>query len=195
MPPAHFALTEVLIVFVSIYSVYLLNSRKDFFALFGIVLIGLAATLGAIRFGLNSSETIVKLNTILGIYSGLTCIGLISVQMAYNLQWKHIYKLLLAILSISLIVSILWPKQFIFYLILIWSLISILIVMDYPNINIVKKIYRGMAMSILLIGFLTVRKNGLLTDLFIPSVSFHIYHIMIAVWIYAVTQLIKKPHI
>ena len=102
MPPAHFALTEVLIVFVSIYSVYLLNSRKDFFALFGIVLIGLAATLGAIRFGLNSSETIVKLNTILGIYSGLTCIGLISVQMAYNLQWKHIYKLLLAILSISL---------------------------------------------------------------------------------------------
>jgi len=195
MPPAHFALTEVLIVFVSIYSVYLLNSRKDFFALFGIVLIGLAATLGAIRFGLNSSETIIKLNTILGIYSGLTCIGLISVQMAYNLQWKHIYKLLLAILLISLIVSILWPKQFIFYLILIWSLISILIVMDYPNTNIVKKIYRGMAMSILLIGFLTVRKNGLLTDLFIPSVSFHIYHIMIAVWIYAVTQLIKKPHI
>ena len=195
MPPAHFALTEVLIVFVSIYSVYLLNSRKDFFALFGIVLIGLAATLGAIRFGLNSSETIVKLNTILGIYSGLTCIGLISVQMAYNLQWKHIYKLLLAILLLSLIVSILWPKQFIFYLILIWSLISILIVMDYPNTNIVKKIYRGMAMSILLIGFLTVRKNGLLTDLFIPSVSFHIYHIMIAVWIYAVTQLIKKPHI
>ena len=195
MPPAHFALTEVLIVFVSIYSVYLLNSRKDFFALFGIVLIGLAATLGAIRFGLNSSETIVKLNTILGIYSGLTCIGLISVQMAYNLQWKQIYKLLLAILSISLIVSILWPKHFIFYLILIWSLISILIVMDYPNTNIIKKIYRGMAMSILLIGFLTVRKNGLLTDLFIPSVSFHIYHIMIAVWIYAVTQLIKKPHI
>ena len=195
MPPAHFALTEVLIVFVSIYSVYLLNSRKDFFALFGIVLIGLAATLGAIRFGLNSSETIVKLNTILGIYSGLTCIGLISVQMAYNLQWKHIYKLLLAILTISLIVSILWPKQFIFYLILIWSLISILIVMDYPNINIIQKIYRGMAMSILLIGFLTVRKNGLLSDLLTPSVSFHLYHIIIAVWIYAVTQLIKKPHI
>ena len=194
MPPAHFALTEVLIVFVSIYSVYLLNSRKDFFALFGIVLIGLAATLGAIRFGLNSSETIIKLNTILGIYSGLTCIGLISVQMAYNLQWKHIYKLLLAILTISLIVSILWPKQFIFYLILIWSLISILIVMDYPNTNIIQKIYRGIAMSILLIGFLTVRKNGLLSDLLTPSVSFHLYHIIIAVWIYAVTQLIKKPH-
>ena len=112
MPPAHFAITEVLIVFTSIYSVYLLKNRRDFFALIGIILIGLAATLGAIRFGLSSGETIIKLNTILGIYSGLTCIGLISVQMAYNLQWKHIYKLLLAILIISLIVSILWPKQF-----------------------------------------------------------------------------------
>jgi hypothetical protein len=159
------------------------------------MLIGLAATLGAIRFGLSSGETIIKLNTILGIYSGLTCIGLISIQMAYNLQWKHIYKLLLAILTISLIVSILWPKQFTFYLILIWSLISILIVMDYPKTNIIQKIYRGMAMSILLIGFLTVRKNGLLSDLLTPSVSFHLYHIIIAIWIYAVTQLIKKPHI
>jgi hypothetical protein len=195
MPPAHFAITEVLIVFTSIYSVYLLKNRRDFFALIGIILIGLAATLGAIRFGLSSGETIIKLNTILGIYSGLTCIGLISVQMAYNLQWKHIYKLLLVILTISLIVSILWPKQFIFYLILIWSLISILIVMDYPNTNIIQKIYRGIAMSILLIGFLTVRKNGLLSDLLTPSVSFHLYHIIIAVWIYSVTQLIKKPHI
>ena len=97
MPPAHFAITEVLIVFTSIYSVYLLKNRRDFFALIGIILIGLAATLGSIRFGLSSGETIIKLNTILGIYSGLTCIGLISVQMAYNLQWKHIYKLLLTI--------------------------------------------------------------------------------------------------
>ena len=195
MLPAHYAITEVLIVASSIYSIYLLKGRKEFFALIGVMLIGIAATLGAIRYGFNSSETIIKLNMISGIYSGLTCIGLVCVQMAFNLQWKYIYKLLLAILVISLIISIVWPKQYIFYLILTWSLISILIVMDYPNHNILQKILRGMIMSILLIGFLTIRKNGLLADFINPSMSFHLYHLVIAVWIFAVTTLIKKPQI
>ena len=63
MPPAHFVITEILIVASSIYSIYLLKNQKDFFALVGVILIGVAATLGAIRYGLNSSETIIKLNT------------------------------------------------------------------------------------------------------------------------------------
>ena len=175
MSPTHFAITEILILLSSLYSVYILKDRKEFFALIGVVLIGIAATVGIIRYGINDSSTIVQLNKILGIYSGLTCIGLISIQMAYNLQWKYIYKILIAILVVSFIVSIIWPKQFIFNLILIWSIISILIVMDYPNYSLAQKFLRGLTMSILLIGFLTVRKNGLLTGIFDPSVSFHLY--------------------
>ena len=76
-----------------------------------------------------------------------------------------------------------------------WSIISILIVMNYPNNNFVQKLFRGFTMSILLLGFLTLRKNGLLTEFFGPSVSFHLYHIIIAIWIFAITSLIKKPHI
>ena len=156
MPPAHFAITEILIVLSSLYSIILLKERKEFFALIGVALIGVAASIGAIRFGIHASNTIVQLNQILGIYSGLTCIGLISIQMAYNLQWKYIYKILLGILVVSLIVSIVWPKQFIFNLILIWSIISILIIINYPNNNFVQKFLRGLTMSILLFGFLTL---------------------------------------
>ena len=194
MPPAHFAITEILIVLSSLYSIILLKERKEFFALIGVALIGIAATIGAIRFGIQASNTIVHLNKILGIYSGLTCIGLISIQMSYNLKWKYLYKILLAILVVSLIVSIIWPKQFIVNQILIWSFISILIVMNYPNNNFAQKLFRGLTMSILLLGFLTLRKNGLLTEFFGPSVSFHLYHIIIAIWIFAITSLIKKPH-
>ena len=195
MPPAHFAITEILIVLSSLYSIILLKERKEFFALIGVALIGVAASIGAIRFGIHASNTIVQLNQILGIYSGLTCIGLISIQMAYNMQWKYIYKILLGILIVSLIVSIVWPKQFIFNLILTWSIISILIIINYPNNNFVQKFLRGLTMSILLFGFLTLRKNGLLTEFFGPSTSFHLYHIIIAIWIFAITSLIKKPHI
>ena len=194
MLPAHYAITELVIIISSLYSIYTLNNRKDYFAVLGISLIAIAATIGAIRYGLTTNNSIVQINKILGIYSGLTCISLISVQMVFNLQWKYIYKILLAALIISLLAGILWPKQFIFYLILIWSLISILIVMDYPNISTLQKIIRGLLMSMLLISFLTVRKNGILTDLLGPSMSFHFYHIVIALWIYLTTQLIRKPH-
>ena len=114
--------------------------------------------------------------------------------MVFNLQWKYIYKILLAALIISLLVSIIWPKQLILYLILMRSLFSILIVMKYPNFNIVQKITRRLLMSMLLAGFLTVRKTGILTDLLGPSISFHTFHIIIALWIFSTTQLIKKPH-
>ena len=194
MLPTHYAITEIVIIISSLYSIYILNNRKDYFAIVGISLIAIAAAIGAIRYGLTTNNSIVQVNKILGIYSGLTCISLICVQMVFNLQWKYIYKILLATLIICLLVSIIWPKQFILYLILMWSLLSILIVMKYPNFNIVQKITRGLLMSMLLVGFLTVRKNGILTDLLGPSISFHTFHIIIALWIFSTTQLIKKPH-
>ena len=194
MLPAHYAITEIAIIISSLYSIYILNNRKDYFAIVGVSLIAIAAAIGAIRYGLTANNSIVQVNKILGIYSGLTCISLICVQMVLNLQWKYIYKILLAALIISLLASIIWPKQLILYLILMWSLLSILIVMKYPNINVAQKIIRGLLMSMLLVGFLTVRKNGILTDLLGPSISFHTFHIIIALWIFSTTQLIKKPH-
>ena len=192
-PPVHYALTEILIILSSIYSIFILKKRKDYFAIVGIAMIGMAATIGAIRFGLSSNNLIVHLNKIIGIYAGLVCIGLISIQMAYNLGWKIIYKILLCALLISLIAGFIFPKLIIFILILAWSAISILIAMDYPEKIIIKRIFRGVLMSILLIGFLTVRKNGILADYFSPSISFHIYHIIIAAWIYSTLYLTKKP--
>ena len=192
-PPTHYAITEIIIVFSSIYSIFIFKKRKNYFAIVGITLIGLAALIGAIRFGLSSNAIIVQLNKITGIYSGLLCIGLISIQMAFNLGWKIIYKILLFALLISLLAGLVFPKLIVFILILAWSVISILIAMDYPEKTIIKRIFRGILMSVLLIGFLTARKNGILTDYFGPAISFHIYHIIIAVWICSTLYLTKKP--
>ena len=192
-PPAHYALTEILIILSSIYSIFIFKERKNYFAIVGIALIGIAATIGAVRFGLSSNTLIIQLHKITGSYTGLICIGLVSIQMAYNLGWKIIYKILLCSLLISLLAGIIFPKLIMLILILAWSSISILIAMDYPEKIVIKRIFRGILMSILLIGFLTVRKNGLLADYFSPSISFHIYHIIIAIWIYLTLYLTKKP--
>ena len=90
-PPAHYALTEILIVLSSIYSILIFKRRKNYFAILGIVMLGIAATIGAVRFGLSSNVLIVQLNKITAIYAGLACIGLVSIQMAYNLGWKIIF--------------------------------------------------------------------------------------------------------
>jgi len=51
-------------------------------------------------------------------------------------------------------------------------------------------------MAILLIAFLTLSKGiGLFTDLFPPSVSFHIYHILIALWVFLISYSISQKNI
>ena len=93
-PPAHYALTEILIILSSIYSIFIFKERKNYFAIVGVALIGIAATIGAVRFGLSSNTLIVQLNKITGIYAGLICIGLVSIQMAYNLEYQNAKKLI-----------------------------------------------------------------------------------------------------
>ena len=51
-------------------------------------------------------------------------------------------------------------------------------------------------MAILLVAFLTLSKSmGLFTDLFSPSVSFHIYHILIATWVFLISYSISQKDI
>ena len=60
MLPAHYAITEIAIIISSLYSIYILNNRKDYFAIVGVSLIAIAAAIGAIRYGLTANNSIVK---------------------------------------------------------------------------------------------------------------------------------------
>jgi len=51
MLPAHYAITEILIVIATYFSVRKLFYNKNFYAGIGILLIGITAFIGAIRFG------------------------------------------------------------------------------------------------------------------------------------------------
>ena len=52
IPPAHYALSEILIVITSLYTARQLSTNKNYFALIGILLLGLTAAIGAVRFGI-----------------------------------------------------------------------------------------------------------------------------------------------
>jgi hypothetical protein len=197
MLPAHYAITEILIVIATYFSVKKLFYYKNYYAAIGILLIGFTAFLGAIRFGVISNDFMVYLNRVLAVFAGIITMSLISIQIVNNSLSKKIAHLLLAISILTLLLLFVWTQP-IFKLaaLFIWSFTAILLTFQIPQKSISSKFLKSLTMAILLIAFLTLSKGiGLFTDLFPPSVSFHIYHILIALWVFLISYSISQKNI
>ena len=193
-PPVHYALTELLIVAACIFSVNKLSRNNYYFALLGIILIGIAAAVGAVRFGLLNTEFIIQLNKILALYAGVLCLSLITTQIVFNLNFKILGWLVFVLAVLSIISGFIWPKILLIKLIYFWSILSIILVLFIPEEGISKRIIKSILMSILLISFLTVSKRGLLTDSLGADLSFHLYHTLIAIWVVSINFVIKEKN-
>ena len=197
MLPAHYAITEVLIVIATYFSVKKLFYYKNYYAAIGILLIGITAFIGAIRFGLISTDFMVYLNRVLAVFAGIITMSLISIQIVNNSFSRKLAYLLLAISILTFLLLFVWTQP-VFKLIslFMWSFAAILLTFQIPQKSISLKFLKSLTMAILLIAFLTLSKGiGLLTDLFLPSVSFHIYHILIALWVFLISYSISQKNI
>ena len=197
MLPAHYAITEILIVIATYFSVKKLFYYKDYYAAIGILLIGITALIGAIRFGLISTDFMVYLNRVLAVFAGIITMSLISIQIVNNLFSRRLSNLLLAVSILTFLLLFVWTQP-IFKLaaLFIWSFAAILLTFQIPQKSISFKFLKSLTMAILLIAFLTLSKGiGLFTDLFSPSVSFHVYHILIALWVFLISYSISQKNI
>ena len=197
MLPAHYAITEILIVVATYFSVKKLFYYKNYYAAIGILLIGITAFIGAIRFGLISTDFMVYLNRVLAVFAGIITMSLISIQIVNNSFSRKLAYLLLAISILTFLLLFVWTQP-VFKLIslFMWSFAAILLTFQIPQKSISLKFLKSLTMAILLIAFLTLSKGiGLLTDLFLPSVSFHIYHILIALWVFLISYSISHKNI
>ena len=183
IPPAHYALSEILIVIASLYTARQLSTNKNYFALIGILLLGLTAAIGAVRFGIINSELIVQINKILALYAGISALSLVSTQLVFNSYLKNFGKYLFLIAFVSIIGAFLFPKLLLLNLIYLWSIVSIILSIFLCEKIIAKKILNGILMSILIFGFLFLSKRGLFAESLGADLSFHLYHIFIAAWI------------
>ena len=197
MLPAHYAITEILIVVATYFSVKKLFYYKNYYAAIGILLIGITAFIGAIRFGLVSTDFMVYLNRVLAVFAGIITMSLISIQIVNNSFSKKLAYLLLAISILTFLLLFVWTQP-VFKLIslFMWSFAAILLTFQIPQKSISLKFLKSLTMAILLIAFLTLSKGiGIFTDLFPPSVSFHIYHILIALWVFLISYSISQEKI
>ena len=197
MLPTHYAITEILIVVATYFSVKKLFYYKNYYAAIGILLIGITAFIGAIRFGLVSTDFMVYLNRVLAVFAGIITMSLISIQIVNNSFSRKLAYLLLAISILTFLLLFVWTQP-VFKLIslFMWSFAAILLTFQIPQKSISLKFLKSLTMAILLIAFLTLSKGvGLFTDLFSPSVSFHVYHILIALWVFLISYSISQKNI
>ena len=183
IPPAHYALSEILIVIASLYTARQLSTNKNYFALIGILLLGLTAAIGAVRFGIINSELIVQINKILALYAGISALSLVSTQLIFNSYLNNFGKYIFLIALVSILGALLFPKLLLLNLIYLWSIVSIILSIFLCERIIAKKILNGILMSILIFGFLFLSKRGLFAESLGADLSFHLYHIFIAAWI------------
>ena len=183
IPPAHYALSEILIVIASLYTARQLSTNKNYFALTGILLLGLTAAIGAVRFGIINSELIVQINKILALYAGISALSLVSTQLIFNSYLNNFGKYIFLIALVSILGALLFPKLLLLNLIYLWSIVSIILSIFLCEKIIAKKILNGILMSILIFGFLFLSKRGLFAESLGADLSFHLYHIFIAAWI------------
>ena len=183
LPPAHYALSEILIVIVSLYTARQLSINKDYFALVGILLLSLTAGIGAIRFGIINSELIIQINKILALYAGIFALSLVSTQLIFNSYLKSLGWFIFLIALVSILGALLFPKLLLLNLIYLWSAISVILAIFLCEKSITKKILNGILMSILIFGFLFLSKRGLFAENLGVDLSFHLYHIFVAAWV------------
>ena len=183
IPPAHYALSEILIVIASLYTARQLSTNKNYFALIGILLLGLTAAIGAVRFGIINSELIVQINKILALYAGISALSLVSTQLIFNSYLKNFGKYIFLIALVSILGALLFPELLLLNLIYLWSIVSVILSIFLCEKIIAKKILNGILMSILIFGFLFLSKRGLFAESLGADLSFHLYHIFIAAWI------------
>ena len=189
MLPAHYALSEILIVLVSVYTLTVFFKARQFYIFAGVFLISCAALIASIRFGMNYQNELKSFHQLLSAISLLFGIPLIVIEIMKRsnlLNNKVIYLVLLIAIIISLFI-LLQAKNLIILVAASWLIIGVIFSILISRESALTRIVSGIFFSLIIINLILRRM-----ELFDPSTSWHLYHIGIAVWLYLITRILKQ---
>ena len=189
MLPAHYALSEILIVLVSVYTLTVFFKARQFYIFAGVFLISCAALIASIRFGINYQNELKSFHQLLSAISLLFGIPLIVIEIMKRsnlLNNKIIYLVLLIAIIFSLFI-LLQAKNLIILVAASWLIIGAIFSILISRERALMRIISGIFFSLIIINLILRRM-----ELFDPSASWHLYHIGIAVWLYLLTRILKQ---
>ena len=189
MLPAHYALSEILIVLVSVYTLTVFFKARQFYIFAGVFLISCAALIASIRFGINYQNELKSFHQLLSAISLLFGIPLIVIEIMKRsnlLNNKIIYLVLLIAIIFSLFI-LLQAKNLIILVAASWLIIGAIFSILISRERALMRIVSGIFFSLIIINLILRRM-----ELFDPSTSWHLYHIVIAVWLYLLIRILKQ---
>ena len=189
MLPAHYALSEILIVLVSVYTLTVFFKARQFYIFAGVFLISCAALIASVRFGINYQNELKSFHQLLSAISLLFGIPLIVIEIMKRsnlLNNKIIYLVLLIAIIFSLFI-LLQAKNLIILVAASWLIIGAIFSTLISRERALMRIVSGIFFSLIIINLIVRRM-----ELFDPSTNWHLYHIGIAVWLYLITRILKE---
>ena len=189
MLPAHYALSEILIVLVSVYTLTVFFKARQFYIFAGVFLISCAALIASIRFGVNYQNELKSFHQLLSAISLLFGIPLIVIEIMKRsnlLNNKIIYLVLLIAIIFSLFI-LLQAKNLIILVAASWLIIGAIFSILISRERALMRVVSGIFFSLIIINLILRRM-----ELFDASTSWHLYHIVIAVWLYLLIRILKQ---
>lgn len=189
--PTHYALSEAILVIVAALCMRRLGRSQLMFAAGGAALFGFAAALGTLRFGLGLGRELSGVHRFVSQNGGVVAMGLITADclrmLAPNLQRRLLNLVLLGVIVCSLLASVMLPVMTI-PLILGWSVLLAVASFFLPAESVRNRLAAFGLAALFPVNALVVRRSPLLT----PELSWHLYHIVIAVWLAAICLLLCR---
>ncbi len=192
VPGPHFALSELLIVLAGTVCAVKFGKAGMWLGAAGSLLFGVIAAIGAFRFGSGEMDALEAIHQAFSQIGGAIAMSLISGQLlmlcvpARPKARMAIYGAVIAsALVIFLVPGAAMP------LFLIWLVFAIAAAALLPAQTAQTRIIRALLIGIFVINIIAIRQSPLLG----VGLSWHIFHILVAVWLVCVSWVIFGPRI
>lgn len=190
VPGPHFAISELFIVVTAIFCAAKLGKAGMWLAVAGSLLFGVIAAIGTFRFGTGQIDALAQFHRIFSQIGGAIALSLITSQLlllsvfARNKARLALYGALIAsALAAFLVPAATMP------LFLAWLLVAILTAVLLPAAMRRTRIFRALLVAIFLFNIVAVRQSPLLG----VGLSWHLFHVLVAVWLACVSWVILGP--
>lgn len=190
MGPPHYALSEALIVLVAGMVAWRLAKEGYWPGAAGSLLLGTAAAIGTVRFGFGLIDDLGVAHRMASQAGGATALAFIALQFANPSAmrtWQILVSLTLA--ASTLIACLVWSESTT-VLFLAWLGLAILGALLRPASHKNLRWRRAGVIAIFLFNVLLVRHSPLLG----PSPSWHLFHVLIALWILGLWWVLIRSH-
>ncbi|MEC8566286.1 MAG: hypothetical protein VXY46_06520, partial [Pseudomonadota bacterium] len=170
-----------------LWTAHALWRHKIFYGALGIVLFGIAAAFGAVRFGFGlDNENLITMHRFVGQFGGLIGLVLFICQLMIGANTGHKWHLRHAAIAGPAILLALFLPSTRVTLFLIWLLgFVVLSAARTPQIALRGPVKAALA-GVMLVNVLVLRQASWLT----PAESWHAFHFVVACWLLAIYTLL-----